>query len=1317
MKNLIPYFNQEKYHQKKYSGWLKGSSMSIDLKGFTKMTEDLMKDGHYGAEILSDIINEVFGPIIELIYKNGGFITAFVGDAVTAVFPKEFAFNAERSANNILKYFEKNKEIVIEKRKFEINVRIGISYGRVVWKIVNVDERSVYFFKGYTVHNAADAQQEAVPGKLKIHKTYSEKDIKYNNTVPKKTKISKKTLKSFAPNTVIDMKTSGEFRDIVSIFISFNERSTDVISFSKFLCSASVEYKGYLNKIDFGDKGGIALVIFGAPLTVERYPEYAMTFAFEMIAKFPFIKVGMAKGVTYCGFVGSEKRSEYTALGETVNLSARLINVTPKENIRTDANIASYEYSGFGFKSAGKYKFKGFNKKQDVFYPIAEDQKKDLKIDTEFIGRDKEFKILNSFVKPIFTGQFAGYMQINGNAGVGKSRLIDALRVSFKTKKIKWFAISCNNIVNKSFQPIISFLKQQIEIPEDMNSSEKIRIFNKYFTYIKSISNVDFSPDDNKKIQFFIGKLLGVNIKNSILEKLSSKEVYENTLFAFRNYILIYCSISPVIFEIDDIYQADDQTIELFRVLSRVDDKTPLCLIASSRYLKNRKAFDPKFKDINQKTIDLRTLNRSSVITISENLLSNKISKKLSDIIWDKTAGNPFYTEQITMYLRESNLLKMDKKIITIDAKEYSIPEKISSIIISRIDKLSSDLKRSIKAASVLGKEFSSMVLTGMLKNENINIHLKLIEKEAFWSNISEVMYIFKHALIRDSIYQMQLKKTLKALHKLAAQTIKIIYKKEMDKHYSDLAFHYEKAKDNKNSYIYHQKAAEYAYSNYHLGESIEHYIKLLGMESELEKIIEFKRLIGEMYVTLGEWEKAEKLFEENLVLLKDINDPELFVKSNVAYATLKADQGNVKKANEIYEECLKISRKNKFKYYEAAILNDIGGVHRLWSDFKKAIEYNKSALKIFEKLKNKSSICSTHDNLGIAYLDMGEFKEAEKHFKIALKIAEDINNLHDKMMVYNNMGSIYYQQGDTKTALNIFSKALNLAVKLSDLQKQGIINGHLGSICFYKGDYDRAFEHFTKEIDISFILGDKIQECYVSGNIGVIHRLRGNNDKAIYYFNRQLELSNILQHKQLFGIANGNLAYMYSLVGDFEKSNKMLDVANKVSLEINDKINASINYSNLGYNYRSIKDFDNSLKFYEKSLKISEDLELKYNLLSIYYYMAELFNEIRNTKKAILYVNKSLKLSKELSRDDYLLKCKTLIMLIDSKMIVKNKEKALLELFNIALNNEQKGLLNKTLFLITKKKKYQTEARRIYKDLYKQFKYYDYKMALEELK
>jgi len=1307
MKNLIPRFIAEKYEMNETSGTFTGSVMSLDLKGFTSMTEQLMKNGKYGAEILSDIINGVFGPVIRSIYENGGFITAFVGDAITAVFPEEFSNGAETSSIQIIDFFKKNKFIKADKKKYPIEVRIGISYGKINWNIVSVPERSVYFFKGDTIYKAAEAQQKAEPGSYQKDRSYKLLPDNEVHISGKRNNISSEILKRFIPDRVIEMRTSGEFREIISAYISFDENKTDIESLSKALCSESVRYKGYLNKIDFGDKGGIALVFFGAPLKEEKYPEYAVSFASSLIKAFPEIRIGLAKGMAFCGFVGSDLRSEYTALGEVVNLSARLLGVTSLGEIRTDEWTSEYDYRNFSFKKTGTHIFKGMSKEMSVFLPYAKKADKKVKDRNIFVGREKEKEILTRFISPVFKGKSAGYIQINGNAGIGKSCLAESVFASLEDRDHKLFRLSCDTVTSKVFEPVVSSIAENTGSVAD-NISEK----NKRELFYKHLSDLGITDQNTT---YFLGNALGIDIKNYELSKLEPKEKYEAYLYSFREYLISLSCRRPLLIYIDDIHKSDEGTLDFLRFICSTETELTFRIIATSRFLESGKRFSSDINTGKKAFIDLKTLDKESVRTIVEGILKTNITAKLLDLIWNKAGGNPFYTEQLSMYLKEKGIIIQSGDYSDIGSEQHSIPESISSIIISRLDKLSSDLRRSISAASVLGKEFSVKILAAMLKDKKIRVNIKKIEKEAFWESISEMIYIFKHALIRDSVYEMLLQKTLKELHLLAAETIRSIYKND-EKYYSDLAFHYNKAGRSKLHLKYLSLSGHYAYNNYHMKDALEIFTKYLTYLKDPTEISDICRILGEINFILGDWTKAEFHFKTAIEIFKEKDNPIQYLRNLSAYCDLLIDKGEVDKAHKYLIKCLRISKTQNDKFVEGNIHNQLGAVHRLRGDFPEAIKNYSAALKSFKETGVKINIASSLDHLGMCYMNTGDPQKALKYFDRALKIAEEIKDTRGVLTVYNNMGEIFYMRGEADKALSIFTKASEMAEKIFDVRKVSIISAHLGGIYYYKGDYNRAFEYYNKSMKTARSLGDLSQESYLSGNIGVICRLLGDNKSSVKYFKRQLELAKKMKNKTLISVALGNIAFMHSLVGEFDKSNKLYLESLKIGEEINDTDSISLNYANMADNFRLTGNFDKALEYYKKAFKITNELELKYYQLSAYYYLAELNNDMKDTNKAIENVNHSLKLSDELNRPDYTLKAKSFLYVLDDSVDVKVREKELLEFLKMPVTEEQRGRLNLSLYKITAKDVYRSEAKKSYAELYKKFKYFEYKKALEEL-
>jgi class 3 adenylate cyclase len=139
MRNLIPHSIAVNFRKNNYQGSFEGGVMFVDTSGFTRMTQELMKNGQEGAELIAQAINDIFTPAVNNVYQNYGYITHFAGDAFNAVFPGE-----KNGLTELLisawENREKFKEAEIFRTKFgdyPISVKIGLAYGEISWRIVN----------------------------------------------------------------------------------------------------------------------------------------------------------------------------------------------------------------------------------------------------------------------------------------------------------------------------------------------------------------------------------------------------------------------------------------------------------------------------------------------------------------------------------------------------------------------------------------------------------------------------------------------------------------------------------------------------------------------------------------------------------------------------------------------------------------------------------------------------------------------------------------------------------------------------------------------------------------------------------------------------------------------------------------------------------------------------------------------------------------------------------------------------------------------------------------------------------------------------
>ncbi len=338
-------------------GKFSGSVLFLDIAGFTSMTSRLAKQGTAGAEAIADLLKNTFSPCIDIVYNNGGWITRFGGDAFTAVFPGLPASSLEKVAQDIMLNFGRDISINGD-LKVNISARLGIGSGNVYWEIIKGDPNSVFLFYGSAFENAYKQEAKASSDFYSIGPRHDIND-EFHLDIPEGIDYERRT-REFIPNNILRSELLGEFREVVSVFFTF-PKNNEYREMIKEMISLVSRCGGYLNKVDFSEKGGIALCIFGAPTSIEHPVVAALEFSSFITRQFPFLSAGITKGTGYSGLTGSEKRMEYTSLGEKVNLAARLsVSASPGE-ILCDAEIQKSGNQKFLITYKDSLKLKGFS--------------------------------------------------------------------------------------------------------------------------------------------------------------------------------------------------------------------------------------------------------------------------------------------------------------------------------------------------------------------------------------------------------------------------------------------------------------------------------------------------------------------------------------------------------------------------------------------------------------------------------------------------------------------------------------------------------------------------------------------------------------------------------------------------------------------------------------------------------------------------------------------------------------------------------------------------------------------------------------------
>jgi len=1255
MKNLVPALILENFQKKELHGTLSAVTMFIDISGFTAMTQSLMKNGKEGAEILTDIINRIFTPSIDKIYQNNGFVSTFAGDAFTSIFPIESNSpdNAVSSAIEIQNIFKKIGKQNTKFGTFNLEVKIGLSIGKVEWRIITSNKKNSYYFRGKVIDSAAHCEGRCKAGEIVIDEllrkvissSTSEKEngyyligsIKVENLKPLKRKtIRKYDLHPFIPESILTLSSRGEFRSVISCFISFEEKEEFHKGLAKII-SLTEDYSGYFNKIDFSDKGGVVLVLFGAPITKEKMEIRACSFTLSVMEIDNFnCRIGLSYGVAFAGFVGSEKREEYTSLGMSVNLASRFMMKTKWTEIFIDRFIFDKVSEDFDVSFKNNFKLKGFTDKIPAYKLLKKiELAKSVSFEGNLYGREIEMEKILKHISKIKKSKFGGVIYNEGTAGIGKSRLIHEIKQSFPSTEYHWIYMPCDAILRKSFNPLKSFLSNFF-IQSEQNTPETNRLnFEEKIRMLSILTQNDEIKKELRRTKFFLGTLINLHWKNSLYSQLDPKSRYLNTLYALTNLVKLLSLEKPVIIEFEDTNWIDNDTLNFLEVLTRNIENFPIIIIASCRFKDDESSFSFNLKDVKESRITLRPLDKNPAkLLIEERLNKNtSIFQEIPDItfnmVWEKSQGNPFFIEQIILYLKEKKILAED---LSITEKDFEIPANINSIIVARIDKLNPELKDFTKTASVLGNNFTKKILSSMLKNVEIDKYIKDGEKENIWFSENKFNHVFKNVFIRESIYELILKKDLRHFHKLAAKSIENIYKSGIENYYADLAYNYDKAEIFKNAIYYFEKAGDHEKNLYHNLVAIEYYEKLISIinsQKDKNNKLKFKIILNkiEMLLLIGDTEPAKVELEKlNPESIKEIEQRDrYFYLSARRFVVME----NFIELRKYIQQIIKKLKTNYYKYFvEIYLLEALRYLNE-------AEEFENRAYKLLDILKSKNELffeSRLSNTMGIFYLNKAQYSKAMKYFRRNHEIVKKENNKTLIQAALHNIGIVHSRLGDRKKAMEFYQKALKIAEKIGSKYSASKLLSDIAIVHASEGNVEKAIEHYEKGLDLARTIGNKTQEGLILYNLGDAYYRLEKFTQALDYLHRSKNMCEKIQ--DLVGITFAN-----DIIGDILyrmnklKKAKVIYINNlKLQKKLNDPEGIAHTYGNLGNCAKVAREFEEAEKYYSEQQKILVKVGDKEGEGKAFFNWAMLDIERKNPADAKQKLKKALALFKACS-------------------------------------------------------------------------------------
>lgn len=1334
MKYLIPHFIQEQFEAKVFHGRMDAFTVFVDLSGFTPLTDKLMQEGPTGAEQLSIILNDIFGPLVGLVYQRGGFIPYFAGDAFTAIFP----ISDEIKAKDILEAAIQMHQLFANRDtllgEFKIGIKSGISFGKVEWGIVGRYNKSFYF-RGTAMYASAESQVRAEDGDIVVDQYFIDQypsqsfqweiiDQKYFKllTIPwvpffqaerqNFPPVTQSAAQHFLPDAVIDYNQEGEFRSVLTIFISFDgvDDHEQLNQFATIVLDEINNFSGYFKEIDFGDKGGLMVGLFGAPVTYENSVERAIEFILalrenlaEQTNRLRY-KIGATIGTAYTGVIGGENRCQYAAVGNRVNLAARIMSQARWGEVLVDFEIQKNQH--FRFLNKGEIRYKGIRGAVPTFKLLGRNYDTQSTYYGKMVGRSSELEQLLNLAQPLFKGKNAGIVNVFGEAGVGKSRLAHELRkLLVRENLVQWHIAQTDQILKKPFNPFIYFLRNYFEVSPDGSISMNLESFHARFKELVSeLEKIDTKEAHNalkelNRTKSVLAALIGINLEGSIWNLLDAKGRYQNTLAAIINLVLAESLVQPIIFELEDAHWLDENSSELMHELIRQLKRFPVLFLITSRFKDDGSKPLILRKEVLQNSslsiteIDLNALNGEAVRNFAETILNGKISEGFFNLLIRTTNSNPFYLEQVLEYFVERNLVHKEGMVWSIQEESFKISSSINAILTARIDRLSTLVKETVKSAAVIGREFELPILTEVMKAQHVfsqsngsatsllKEQVKSAERVQIWHAMNELRYIFRHALLREAVYSMQLKTRLQQLHRLIAEAIEKIFSEKLEERYVDLAFHYEQAEVFDKTCEYLRKAADYFKSNYQNQQALDYYEKLLEKLNYQDDIIHqlqthLKK--GKVLQLIGHWESCQMEYERALVLAKESRDALLLGRAN----------------------------------------NELGHLLVLKGDYSEAKPYLNSAVQMFESIEDQLGLARVNGNLGDFYFRQGQYEQAKSFLEKSIQIGYAINEVAVSAKVVSTLGLTYMNQGKYEEGISCQLVQLEVSERNNDKQGMAKLYTDLGIIYFEKGDYDHALESYQKGLKLAEELGNKQQKAIAIGCIGNVYVRKGNYPSAMEHFELDLALVEELGDKQGTAIALGLIGELLSIKGDFGRAIEYLQKNLMLSEELGYQKGIAIAVNTLADIFFYTEQYDRSLHYYDRAIDVTRRIDNKLVLGNSLVEKGLVLIELGRMEELRVVCTEALALANQLGNPDLLFSARLLYAYANAKMGEEERSNQLLnELLTGDINKEQKAdVFHQLSMLHPHRDTYRQEALKLYQALFSETPKHSYKVRISKL-
>ena len=665
------------------------------------------------------------------------------------------------------------------------------------------------------------------------------------------------------------------------------------------------------------------------------------------------MRLGIHTGLVVVGEVGGETRQEQLALGETPNLAARLQGLAAPNSLVISATTFQLLGGFFACQALGPHLLKGFAQTIEI-YQVRYESTARSRLEaaggaslTPLVGRDQEVALLRERWAQVKEG-VGQVVLLSGEAGIGKSRLVQVLTEHVATEPQAWLTpCQCSPYYqNTALYPMIDLLERvALRFEREESSQQKLKKLEGFL--------VQYGLPLAEAMSLFAALLslpLGADYAPLTLSPAQQKQ---KTLQAFLEIFLRIAAQQPVLFVMEDLHWVDPTTLELLSLL--VDQGPTSRILALWTF---RPDFSPPWTGRAHLTqVTLPRLPRRQAAEMTGRVAHGKaLPTEVVEQVVAKTDGVPLFVEELTKMVLESGLLqeREERYELTGPLPPLAIPTTLHDSLMARLDRLAA-VKALAQLGATLAREFSYELLQAVSPWDESTLQRglqELVEAEFLYQRgvPPQATYIFKHALIQEAAYQSLLRSTRQRYHQHIAQVLETRFSETAETQPELVAYHYTEAGLSAQAIPYWQRAGQRAVERSAHVEAIAHLTKGLEVLTTLPDTPERVQQELDLQTTLG----------PALMVTRGFGAPEVLQ----AYARARELCQQVGETPQLFQ-----------------VLRGLWFFYLMRMELQTARELGEHLLTLAQQVGDPALLLEAHYALGNTLNYLGELAAAQAHF------------------------------------------------------------------------------------------------------------------------------------------------------------------------------------------------------------------------------------------------------------------------------------------------------------------------------------------------